>query len=155
MRRFARDRLKALFEELLPLPGVRKQTAAPPAMEVDLDDRALISRARQSRNGRRFSQLYDHGDWRGAGYPSQSEADLALCGTLAFFTGPDPARIERLFRGSALCRPKWECRRDYRERTITLALEGRTSFYRSPAPTGQQGSPGPLLPAVTRGRRDL
>jgi putative DNA primase/helicase len=47
---------------------------------------------------------------------------------LAFWTGPDPERIDKLFRHSGLYRRKWE-RKDYRERTIARALEGRTEFY--------------------------
>ena len=47
---------------------------------------------------------------------------------LAFWTGPDPDRIAKLFRHSGLYRRKWE-RKDYRERTIARALEGRTEFY--------------------------
>ncbi len=67
-------------------------------------------------------------------YPSQSEADLALCGDLAFWTGPDPERIDRLFRQSKLFRPKWDEShyaggRTYGEGTIAAALRGRTAYY--------------------------
>ena len=48
-----------------------------------------------ARNGADFDRLW-HGDT--AGYPSHSEADLALCYMLAFWTGRDPGRIDRLFR---------------------------------------------------------
>ncbi len=37
-----------------------------------------------------------------------SAADAALCATLAFWTGKDCARMDRLFRKSALMRPKWD-----------------------------------------------
>jgi len=57
-----------------------------------------------------------------------STADLALCGLLAFWTGPDPASIDRLFRQSGLFREKWE-RQDYRDKTIDKALSGKTEFY--------------------------
>lgn len=41
-------------------------------------------------------------------YPSQSEGDLALCRILAFWTGRDAPRIERMFRRSGLYRrDKW------------------------------------------------
>jgi hypothetical protein len=42
--------------------------------------------------------------WAGdsTGYPSGSEADFALCGILAFWTGGDAERVERLFARSAL-----------------------------------------------------
>ena len=62
------------------------------------------------------------GDWA-TDYPSQSEADLALCSLLAVYCGRDPEQIDRLFRESGLYRPKWE-RPDYRQRTLSLALSG-------------------------------
>jgi putative DNA primase/helicase len=70
-----------------------------------LDDRALLQRIRLSRHGLRFAKL-----WRGdlTGYASASEADLALAGQLAFWCGGDPVRVDRLFRQSALYRPKWD-----------------------------------------------
>ena len=48
----------------------------------------------------------------------RNEADMALCGHLAFYTGGDCERIDRLFRRSALNREKWEDREDYRVRTL-------------------------------------
>lgn len=67
----------------------------------------------------KFSQLY-MGNW-GYPYKSQSEADLALCGLLAFWTDCDHEQIDRIFRGSGLYRDKWE-RAYYRNRTIQLAI---------------------------------
>jgi hypothetical protein len=73
-------------------------------------------------------------------YASLSEADLAFCSQVAFYTGPDPGRIDRIFRGSGRMRQKWD-RTDYRDRTITKALEGRTEFY-TPGPRVYIGSTG-------------
>ena len=75
----------------------------------------------RARNGADFAALW-RGEWEGR-YPSQSEADLALCGALAFWTGRDAGRVERLFQLSGLMRPKWE-RDDYRQRTIDAAIAG-------------------------------
>lgn len=50
-----------------------------------------------------------------------SSADAALAQHLAFWTGNDCARIERLMRKSALAREKWE-REDYLPRTIGGAV---------------------------------
>lgn len=85
---------------------------------VARDDRDLLERAFQARNGVEFTRLWN-GDT--SGYPSHSEADAALCAHLAYWTGGDPDRIDSLFRRSGLVRPKW-ARADYRERTIALAL---------------------------------
>ena len=85
-----------------------------------LDDAVLLDRARDARNGARFTRLWN-GDW--SGYASQSEADSALCFMLAFWTGRDAGRIDRLFRRSGLMRDKWEKRDDYREKTIENACQ--------------------------------
>jgi len=68
----------------------------------------LIARARRGKNGAKFSALFDDGDWEGQGYPSQSEADLAACTMIAARCEGDPARVDALFRQSALMRPKWD-----------------------------------------------
>jgi len=73
---------------------------------IPLDDMALLDIARNAKNGAKFCAL-----WAGntAGYPSDSEADQALCCILAFYTGDDPNRIDQLFRGSSLYREeKWD-----------------------------------------------
>ena len=111
---------------------------------VDVDDDALLERARRAANGAKFVLLFDHGDWRGAGHESQSEADLALVSMLAFWAGPDPVRIDRLFRRSALYRAKWDERhtadgRTYGELTIKAALSGRTEYW---TPAHDPGGPG-------------
>ena len=60
---------------------------------------------RKGRNGAAFSAL-----WNGdiSAYPSHSEADVALCNILAWWTNCDPARMDRLFRQSGLMREKWD-----------------------------------------------
>src|SRR5918995_6778818 len=94
----------------------------------DLTDEELVLKASSASNGERFARLWS-GDT--SGYGSHSEADLALCGMLAFWTGGDPNRIDRLFRVSGLYREKWE-RAGYREGTISEALDGKTEFYQPP-----------------------
>src|SRR5215217_1569358 len=92
----------------------------------ELSDEQIIEKASTADNGEKFWPL-----WAGdtGNYSSASEADQALCSLLAFWTGPDAKRIDGLFRQSGLYREKWE-RKDYRERTIARALDGRTEFYR-------------------------
>ncbi len=91
------------------------------------DDEELLEIARNATNGAKFSQLWA-GNWTGAGYPSQSEADQALCNSLAFYTGNDAERIDRLFRRSGLHRPKWD-RTDYSESTIQRAISTTDVTY--------------------------
>jgi primase-polymerase (primpol)-like protein len=87
----------------------------------ELDDDELLRRVRDARNGAKFAAL-----WAGdtSAYRSPSEADLALCSLLAFWTS-EPARIDNLFRQSSLMRPKWDEQHGditYGERTIRRAI---------------------------------
>ena len=94
---------------------------------LELDDQELLEKAMNAENGAKFRAL-----WRGdtTGYHSQSEADLALCRLLAFWTGGDAERIERLFSQSALGqREKWQTRADYRQRTIAEAIGSLRETY--------------------------
>jgi putative DNA primase/helicase len=100
-----------------------------------LSDGEVLSKACTAKNGERVYRLYHLGDT--SGYDSDdSAADLALCGLLAFYTGPDTAQLDRLFRGSKLFREKWDRQhysdgRTYGQGTIEKALEDKTEFYSS------------------------
>jgi len=103
-----------------------------------LPDQDLIERAKNAANGEKFDRL-----WRGntAGYESHSEADMALCSLLAFWTGGDSGQLDRLFRESGLIRDKWDERHfadgsTYGKKTIERAIAGTDEFYE---PT-QEGS---------------
>lgn len=96
------------------------------AGNADLDDDELLDRAKNAANGDKFQRLWN-GDT--SGYPSHSEADQALVNLLAFWTGGDRDRIDRLFRRSGLCRDKWTEREDYRRMTIDTALNGVSDVY--------------------------
>lgn len=92
----------------------------------DQDDDTLIAEMRSARNGQRFAALFDAGDLSSHGN-DHHRGDSALCDMLAFWTGPDPDRIDRLFRRSALYRDKWD-RPDYREATLRKVLSRRTEY---------------------------
>ena len=112
------EQLRAVLEKYMVRPRAPKPTPPPaPALPdgdaetggglADLDDLALIERAKRSKSGAQFAAL-----WSGniTGYQSASEADIALCNALAFWTNKDPARMDRLFRRSGLMREKWDRR---------------------------------------------
>ncbi len=93
---------------------------------------ALFKRIRKSKDDTFFA-LYE-GKWQES-YPSQSEADLALCNKLAFWTGKDPAFMEVLFRKSELMRPKWDEThfgdgRTYGQSVIEKAISGCADVYK-------------------------
>jgi putative DNA primase/helicase len=97
-----------------------------------LDDHALLDRAFAASNGAAIQALWN-GD--ASAYASRSEADLALCAHLAFYTDRDAHRIDTLFRQSGLMREKWDERRGaetYGERTIGTAIAGCTQTYTPP-----------------------
>lgn len=103
-----------------------------------LDDMALLQRAKAAKNGAQFERLYA-GDT--CGYNSQSEAELALCNQLAFWTGCDPARMDALFRQSGLMRDKWDRRQSgttYGAMTIQKAIQGCREVYTPGHSSGSQ-----------------
>jgi len=97
----------------------KKRATAP------LGDDEILEKARSSKNGAAFAALWE-GRWQ-AEHGSQSEADLALCCKLAFWTGKDRGQMDRLFRQSGLMREKWDNRHHasgatYGEETLDRAL---------------------------------
>lgn len=107
------DLLVQVLEKYMKRPErqeVNRPTPAPaPASSLDtLDDLALIEKAKQGKGGAAFAEL-----WAGyiTGYESHSEADIALCNALAWWTNGDAQRVDRLFRQSGLYREeKWNRR---------------------------------------------
>ena len=123
----AQEWLDAVIAEML--PPKTKTTTTPTTNTISADDAEIIERATKAKNGSKFEAL-----WRGDvnGYASESEADFALAGLLAFWTGPDPARIDSLYRRSGLMRDKWDSSRGdstYGAQTIARVLEGRTEYF--------------------------
>ena len=105
-----------------------------------LSDEEILKKASTAKNGEDFSALY-----RGESnsYPSQSEADLALCSRLAFWANRDETTIDRLFRGSGLMRDKWDERHygngeTYGQHTVKTAIEGTIEVY---TPQSSKDSP--------------
>jgi putative DNA primase/helicase len=123
--------IEALHARLFPAKE-KPRTTRQPAEPVSLDDAELIHKASNANgNGAKFARLWA-GDW--TGYDSPSEADLALCNVLTFWTAGDPERVDRLFRQSGLMRDKWDRRhysdgRTYGQATVDKALSDATEFY--------------------------
>jgi putative DNA primase/helicase len=110
----------AFFQEYFPEKKSATSRPVTPTTTVSTDAQ-IISRASGAKNGDKFRAL-----WSGsiADYPSHSEADVALCSLLWFWTGGDREAVRRLFGQSVLGqRDKWQ-RRDYQERTLDVACRG-------------------------------
>ena len=90
-----------------------------PAPETDMNEGEIIEYGKRKP---KFRRLWD-GDT--SGYPSHSEADLAMCILLAYYTGDDQRLMDSLFRQSGLMRSKWDEQRGdqtYGELTIDEAI---------------------------------
>ena len=128
-------------------PAADWTTAPVPEWRGPLDDDALIAKALASVSaagafGSRATmrQLWKADpDALGAAYPAvgrpydASAADSALAAHLAWWTGRDCARIERLMRQSDLARGKWDERPEYLRRTILAAVAVTTGCMTGPA----------------------
>jgi putative DNA primase/helicase len=131
--------LASLHAALIPpkQPQSVHQQRAVLAGDVSTNDEVLLEKAMHAKNGATFRAL-----WQGdtSGYASQSEAELALCNLLAFWTGKDAYRMDRLFRRSALYREKWDqparTGESYGKGTIVRAIAGCSETY-TPYPQGK------------------
>lgn len=96
----------------------------------DLSEEQIINAALKSKHSVRF-QFFLEGGWEQF-YPSQSEADLAFCNDLAFWTACDPDKMDAIFRKSSLMRDKWDSKRDqstYGRDTILKAIRDASDMY--------------------------
>ncbi|RDZ51306.1 hypothetical protein C5C07_17050 [Haloferax sp. Atlit-4N] len=142
------DALEAIHREYVQLHSeeekperdehTRVREVAKTTPEVDLEDNELLKKAKNASNGPKFERL-----WNGntAGYDSNSEADMALCCLLAFWTGGDTTQIDTLFRQSGLLREKWDevhyaDGSTYGEKTIERAIEATSEYY-DPSPRNE------------------
>lgn len=110
---------------------VANTTDATPSEDLDIDDEQVVKKAKNAANGDTFEDL-----WNGriGGYDSHSEADLALCSYLSFWTGGDKKQMDRLFRDSGLMRAKWDNVHSsngdtYGDMTIDKAVRTCSDFY--------------------------
>ena len=77
------------------------------------------------------------------GYPTASDADMALCNHLAFYCAGDAAQMDRLFRQSMCMREKWDevhsgDGQTYGEMTIQKAIDDCLEFYSGKANGGKR-----------------
>ncbi len=126
----AQEAVDDLYHRYFPEPvGVERTTASPLPDPIDLTDAELLEKARTARFGREFAALFDAGD-TSAHNNDPSRADYALMVQLAFWTGKDADRMERLFSLSAMGeRDKWKSRPQYRRATIDRAIKKTSKVY--------------------------
>jgi putative DNA primase/helicase len=98
------DRTSALVAWHAEVFGVPHNGVGHPDEASRMTDDEILTKARAAANVEHLQRL-----WAGdtGGYPSHSEADMALCCLLAFWT-QDATQIDRLFKRSGLYRDKWD-----------------------------------------------
>lgn len=110
-----------------PAPTQKKQKIA--AIN-NLSSDELLEHIKNSKQASAFEML-NSGNWEGF-YSSQSEADLAFCNMLAYWTARDYSKMDQMFRSSGLYRDKWDERRGgktYGEATLSKAIDGCTNVF--------------------------
>lgn len=142
----------------------------PPKTDEKLIERALVSTAaptaQQIFGGASaratFKDLWTRNvDVLSTSYPDdvrefdESSADAALAQHLAFWTGNDCERIERLMRMSGLVRRKWDYHKSYMERTITGACARQTTWYSVGAPVDMKDTSKIIEPVYRDGYQML
>lgn len=113
-----------------------------------MGDAELLEKMFCSKNGGKIRALYDGNI---AGYPSPSEADLALCSHLAYWTNGNAEQIERLWLASPLgARKKTQEREQYRREAIEKVLANQN--YGNLRSLAAQSNPPPITssPILTR-----
>lgn len=134
------------------------------------DDEELLRMMRASRGSMAqmfgakatFAELWDrdeaalarHFPSPSGGTFDHSSADASLMSMLAFWTGRDGERMERLFRRSGLMRDKFDRRPDYRAATIQNACAGTKTVYNvttdaAPVLGGGDDAPAPGVEFLT------
>jgi len=120
------ERIERVYFKYLDQPDEKKDGAQSFSSAPDLDVDALFDVALTGKSAPKFVGLWS-GNYHRHGYPSQSEADLALASIIGYYTGPNPDKIDACFRRSGLYRDKWE-RTDYRDGVLAKAI-AQESFY--------------------------
>ncbi|MDL2219865.1 phage/plasmid primase, P4 family [Ruminococcaceae bacterium OttesenSCG-928-O06] len=124
------EQLKIVLDKYMVRSQKANKTLPPPAPTKSTSpDKLILKKAAQGKRGHEFSQLM-RGDI--STYPSESEADLALCNTLAFWCQRDAVQMDRLFRKSGLMRPKWDeihGASTYGAMTIQKAIDACQNVY--------------------------
>jgi putative DNA primase/helicase len=106
-------------------------TELSPSQVLTVEAKSIIEKILVSKQKEKFDRLFK-GDT--SDYSSQSEADLALCSILAFWTGRKSSLIDAVFRQSALLRKKWNEKHysdgtTYGQSTIKKSIENCEDVY--------------------------
>ncbi|HCJ57616.1 MAG TPA: hypothetical protein DHV55_09830, partial [Clostridiaceae bacterium] len=124
------DQLAIVHKKYINVQKTKKNVSKNTEIVHDLDDDEIIQKAMAAKNGDLFTDLMN-GNWKHR-YQSQSEADISLCNLLAFWTGRDADKMNRIFRRSGLYRDKWDEARPggtYGSMTILNSISNCNEIY--------------------------
>jgi hypothetical protein len=101
---FRAEQAAQVHKKYLAAVPIQKSPAAL-SLPLSIPDDELLKKISASKNSASVDIL-----WRGdiSAYNSHSEADIAMCNILAFWTGRDAGQMDRLYRSSGLMREKWD-----------------------------------------------
>ncbi|MGI6743594.1 MAG: DUF3987 domain-containing protein [Eubacteriales bacterium] len=139
--------LKEMLERFMRRDNFQTEKSSANAINAansELDENELLRIIRSSKNGAEFNSLFSGNIGK---YSSHSEADMALCSYLAFWTGKDAQKMDALFRKSGLMREKWDRTQSgstYGAITIQKAIESCKEIYTHKQELAPQFSP--LIP---------
>lgn len=102
------------------------------------DDWSVLTRAVHAKNKDKFIPLW-MGDWRSQGFPSQSEADLALMSMFAFYSKSNQ-QVRELFWQSGLGQREKAYRMDYINDTLRIIRNRQTREANAEAQTMQMAA---------------
>ncbi|WP_197150298.1 DUF5906 domain-containing protein [Lysinibacillus sphaericus] len=100
--------------------------------DYHLSNEKILELMFKNKGGDRLQSLY-FGDWEGY-YTSKSEADLAFCNALAFYSNKNSVQMDNIYRMSKLYNRKWDEIHyievyTYREMVLQKSIEGTTFTY--------------------------
>jgi len=113
------EQRQSILTNMVSMMKSDEQIEEVPDEPEDESDAEIVARATAAANADKFNALAK-GEWKSLGYPSQSEADMALISILCFWS-KNNAQVRRIFRMTELGkRPKAVKDNRYLNRTISL-----------------------------------
>lgn len=126
----AQSPIDALYEKYFPLQAPASDDSILPKTQIVFSDKEIVQLLEKGTYAEQFKNLFYNGDLSKYNDDS-STADWALCRMFTFYT-QEPEQIDRLFRESALIRPKWDENHGegtYGKITVNKCLMSRKSVY--------------------------
>lgn len=134
-------------------PSLEFPAALPPTQTTTPPIEQILKKARNAKNGDKFSKLMDGdlSEYNG----DHSRADLALCSMAAYWTRADRNIMDAIFRISGLMRPKWDEQRGgktYGELTIEEAIKNYRANPPHVSPSSLEATSTPTLALQKTGK---